>query len=417
VSAVASRLARLAFWLAATTVAATYVLLPAVIVARGRLVRRPVRAAPIEPRVSVVIAAHNEADSIGPKLETLLASDYPSDRLEVIVASDGSSDGTAAVVRSFADRGVRLLDLDRVGKAAALNAAIEASTGEIVVFTDANSMFAADAIRHLVEPFADPTVGGVAGDQRYRRGGTDAIAAGERSYWDLDRILKRAETQAGNVVSATGAIYAVRRELVRPVPPGVTDDFITSTAVVLAGRRLVFAERATAYEPVAASSAVEFGRKVRIMTRGLNGVVLHRALLDPGRSGFYSLQLFWHKLLRRVVAVPLVILAISSVVLAPRGWLYRLALLGQAGVYALGLVGLAGRRHPLGRSKIVALPAYLLVVNAAALVAIANVLRGRRIDRWEPERSPGTTGDGMRSGEPPETAATATTTESTEIAT
>ncbi|HEY3523823.1 MAG TPA: glycosyltransferase family 2 protein [Candidatus Limnocylindrales bacterium] len=410
---VVGTLARAAFWIGGATVAATYVGLPVIVLARGRLVRRPVRVAPIEPSVSVVIAAHDEAAIIGAKLDSVLAADYPASRLEVIVASDGSTDGTAAVVDGYRSRGVRLLDLGRVGKADALNAAIAVASAEVVVFTDANSMLAPGALRAIVAPFADPEVGGVAGDQRYRRGGEDAVAAGERSYWNLDRLLKRAESRAGNVVSATGALYAVRRELVPPVRAGVTDDFITSTAVVLAGRRLVFADDAVAYEPVASSGGVEFGRKVRIMTRGLHGVVVHRALLDPRRTGFYALELFWHKLLRRLVVVPLIAVAIASLVLARDGLLYRLALAGQVAVYGLGAVGLAAARRGRRGSRLMALPAYFLVVNAAALVALWNLLRGRRIDRWEPQRANAATtsaaadrgSDSAEAGERPDAAA------------
>ena len=135
-----------------------------------------------------------------------------------------------------------------------------------------------DALRALVRPFADPSVGGVAGDQRYRsRDGADAIASGEQRYWDLDRLLKAAESRAGSTISATGAIYAVRRSLFRPVPPGVTDDFFTSTGAIAQGYRLVFAADAVAYEPVAKTSEVEWGRKVRVMTRGLRGVLMRRS--------------------------------------------------------------------------------------------------------------------------------------------
>ena len=376
------------FWGAAVTIAATYVLLPAAILLRGRLLRRPIAADDAEPDVSVIIAAHNEAQSIGPKLANLLAADYPADRLQILVASDGSDDATNAVVATFADRAVRLLALPRVGKAAALNAALAEASGEIVVFSDANSMFAVDAIRALVRPFADPAVGGVAGDQRYLRGGASgAMAQGERGYWDLDRMLKRAESSSGNVISATGAIYAVRRDLIPPVPEGVTDDFITSTAVVPAGRRLVFAEDAAAFEPVASSGGVEYGRKVRVMTRGLRGVVLRRALLDPRRTGFYAIQMLWHKLLRRLMVLPLIGLAVSSPLLIGSGPIYGLATAGQAVFYGLAGAGIALRGRSISRNRLLAFPAYFCLVNLAALHAALNVIRGRRIDRWEPRRS------------------------------
>ena len=382
--------AKAAFWLSAGTIAATYVGFPALLLVRGRVVRRPVAAADITPDVSLVIAAHDEELSIGDKLDNVLALDYPADRIQVLIASDGSTDGTNAIVAAYADRGIRLLALPRVGKAAALNAALAEATGEIVVFSDANSMFVPEAIRAIVRPFADPAVGGVAGDQRYDRGGASgAMAEGERGYWDLDRMLKLAESASGSVTSATGAIYAVRRALIQPVMDGVTDDFYTSTAVLTAGRRLVFAEDAAAHEPVASSGGVEYGRKVRVMTRGLRGVLARRSLLDPRVHGFYSIQLLWHKLLRRLMVFPLLAVAISSPILWGRGRLYRLATVSQAAFYVLAGAGIALRGRPESRARYLALPAYFCLVNMAALQATLNILRGRRIDRWEPMRASG----------------------------
>ncbi len=275
--------------------------------------------------------------------------------------------------------------MGRLGKADALNLAVAAATGEIIVFSDANSQFATDAIRRLTRPFADPTVGGVAGDQRYRDDGVDAgHGAGERQYWDIDRLLKQAESAAGNVISATGAIYAIRRELFRAVPAGVTDDFITSTAVIAQGRRLVFADDAVAYEPVARDDRAEFGRKVRVMTRGLRGVMMRRTLLDPRRYGFYAVQLATHKVLRRLMAFPLLGLAVVTPTLWRGGAIYRLAAVGQAVAYGLAIVGLIAARQPIGRHKALAVPAFFVSANVASMQAVANIARGRRIDRWDP---------------------------------
>lgn len=380
--------ARSVFWTSGATIVATYVAFPVGLLVRGALLRRPVRSAAIEPPVSIVIAARNEATDIGRRLENLAALDYPRDRLEVIVASDGSQDGTTGIVAGWSDRGVQLLDLPRVGKADALNAAVAASSGEILVFSDANSMFAPDAVRALVRRFADPEVGGVAGDQRYEAAArSDALAEGERGYWDLDRLLKIAESRAGNVVSATGAIYAIRRELFRPVTTGVTDDFVTSVAVVAQDRRLVFARDAVAYEPPARSGEDEFGRKVRIITRGLRGTILMRELLDPRRHGFYAVQLAWHKIFRRLMVVPLLGLFASSLLLVGRGRTYTLAALAQGAGYALGLTGLALRGRSMGRNRLLSFPAFFCLVNLAALQALRNIATGRRIDRWEPHRA------------------------------
>ncbi len=378
---------QLLFWGSATTVAFTYVGAPLLIIARGALRPRPVRSADIEPSVSIVIAARNEAESIGERLANLRSLDYPPDRLEVVVASDGSDDATVVLARDAATERTIVLDLERVGKADALNAAVARATGEIVVFSDANSSFAPDAVRRLVAPFADPEVGGVAGNQVYTTDGATPAEAGERSYWSFDRVIKRAESAAGSTVSATGAIYAVRRALVPHIIAGVTDDFYTSTAVIEQGRRLVFAEDAVAWEPPAPSSGREYRRKVRIISRGFRGVAARRTLLDPRRTGFYAVQLGWHKLLRRLMAVPLLIMAVTSLALARRSVFHRLLAAAQVAGYGVAAAALLAPESRLGRSKPVALGGFFVMVNLASLQAATDVLRGKRIERWEPARS------------------------------
>ncbi len=380
---------RLLFWSALAAIAYTYVLFPLLVFARAALRPRPPRAAPIEPKISVVMAAYNEESAIGARLDNLVAVDYPADRLEIIVASDGSADATVQIADSYRAHGVRVLPLGRVGKAEALNAAVAEARGDILVFTDANTMFERGALRALVAPFADPEVGGTAGDQRYLPAPGSHAGGGERSYWDFDRRIKLAESAAGSTVAATGAIYAIRRELFEPVRAGVTDDFITSTAVIAQGRRLVFVPDAAAWEPVAPSNRLEYRRKVRIMTRGLRGVAARRALLDPRRTGFYAIQLASHKVLRRLMAVPLLVVALGAPLLWGQGVLYQLATLGAAVVAAVGAIGLGAPRSRLGRHRLAALAAFFLLVNVASLEAAWNLLTGRRIDRWEPRRTDG----------------------------
>ena len=397
----------LLFWLATGLIGYTYVGFPMLVMLRARLRPRPHTTADVTPSASVVIAAHEEEASIGARVDNLLAVDYPPERLEIVIASDGSTDRTVAEARRDDPR-VRVLDLPRTGKASALNAAVAASTGEILVFSDANTAYAPDAIRQLVRSFADPDVGGVAGNQVYLKtlpgtlldasDGT-AIGAGERSYWDFDRVLKDAESLGGSVISATGAIYAIRRELFREVPDGVTDDFMTSTRVIAAGRRLVFEPKAVALEPVAGSSRSEYKRKVRIMTRGLRGVAMARGLLDPRHYGFYAVQLFTHKVLRRLMAIPLLVIAATSLTLWENGPIYRVAVLGQVLVYGLGAIGLGLRDHRAGRRPWFSLPAFFVLVNIASLHAAWNLVSGRRIDRWQPARRPDPMADNVQAPE------------------
>lgn len=378
----------LVFWGAVASVAYAYVGFPALLAVRSLVRPRPWRRSDgYRPTVTVVIAAHNEEASIGAKVAGVLRLDYPAERLDCVVASDGSDDGTVAeAIRAGGDRTV-VLDLPRSGKAVALNHGVEVASGEIVVFTDANSRLADDAVTRLVAPFADPAVGGVAGDQRYEAEGASG-ADGERAYWNLDRWLKRAESRSGNVISATGALYAVRRELTRPIPDGVTDDFAMSTGVIDQGRRLVFEPDAVAWEPPSPALGGEYRRKVRVMTRGLRSVILRRRLLDPRRSGFYAVQLLSHKVLRRLVALPLLVALAASVPLRRRGPLYALALAAQVMVHGLGLAGVALSGSAAGRRRILSIPAFFTMVNAASLHAVANIVTGRRIDRWTPARVP-----------------------------
>jgi cellulose synthase/poly-beta-1,6-N-acetylglucosamine synthase-like glycosyltransferase len=382
-------IALILFWVSVFLIIYTYVGFPLAVILRGLLWGHPYRQKELtaSPTVSIVISAYNEARSIGAKLDNILSMDYERDRLEVVIASDGSTDGTDAIVESYKDHGVKLISLPRVGKAAALNAAVEATSGEILVFSDANSMYKDDAIQKLVRPFGDPNVGGVAGNQIYRTevsGGS--TTDGERAYWNFDRTLKQFQGQSGNTLAATGAIYAIRRQLFRPIPDGVSDDFVTSTGVIAQGYRLIFAPDAIAYEPVAATSQVEFGRKVRVIIRSWKAFIFMRELLNPFRYGFYAIQLFSHKILRYLVVFPLLVLFLVSPFLWKTSFIYQMATIGQVAFYSCALLGLRLNGTRFAGKKILTIPFYFCMVNAASLVAIIKVLRGQQIKHWEPQR-------------------------------
>jgi cellulose synthase/poly-beta-1,6-N-acetylglucosamine synthase-like glycosyltransferase len=377
------------FWAGIGLIVYTYAVFPLLILIRGRLLERPVVKSDHTPSLSVIIAAYNEEVHIGNRIENLLGQDYPLDRVQILIASDGSSDRTEEIVRSYADRGVQLIAGPRRGKGQTLNAAVEHATGDILVFSDANTHFLPDALRALVRPFADPGVGGVAGNQVYERDTDgDESASGERAYWDFDRLMKEAQSRAGSVTSATGAIYAIRRAFYHPAPDYTPDDFSISIGVIAEGTRLVFAADAVALEPVAASSDAEFARKVRYITQGLYAVRLHRALLNPFRFGFYSFQLAWHKILRRVMALPLLAILAISPWLWKHGPGYQLVIAGQAAFYGLVILGFALERTRGKSWKLPALAYYFFMVNAAALIAIVNNLRGRHVLWWTPSREP-----------------------------
>lgn len=375
------------FWGSVALLVYTYLLFPLLTVLRGLLAPRPLRPSGDSradlPGASLLIAAYNEADVIQAKLENAVALDYPPDKLEIIVVSDGSDDGTNDIVRAFPSDRVRLLALPRQGKNSAVNTAVSHARHDILVFTDADSMLNPDALLHLLAPFSDPQIGGAAGDYRYQK--TPQKGEGERAYWQFDRLLKRMQSQSGSISSATGQIYAVRRQLFQSVPPNVTDDAYISRTVLAAHKRLVFVPEATARGPIA-DAAGEYRRKVRVTTRGLNCVWQQRALLNPLRYGSVSWQLLSHKVLRRLMALPLLVTAVTAPLLWRQGWLYRLAALGQLGLHGTALVGWLAQQRGRRPAKLLSLPTHFDMVNLATLVALKNLATGVRFDVWTAER-------------------------------
>lgn len=380
------------FWVSVALVLYTYIGFPILLALRGWLWPKPHIEEDIAPTVSLIIAAYNEADVIEAKIENTLELDYPPEKLEVIIASDGSSDGTNEIVRGYEGHRVRLLDLQRGGKNATLNAAVEKATGEIIVFSDAPSMYATDALRMLVRHFADSTVGGVAGSQVYQSGDDSESLSGraESLYWRMDEKLKLLQSRGGSVTSATGAIYAIRRKLYRRILPHVVDDSFISIGIVAQGKRLVFAPDACAFEPVAESGDKEFGRKLRVSLMGLYSVLETPELFNPRRYGFYSLQIFTHKILRRFLFLPLFLILTSSLALWPVSVVYQITAILQVAFYASAGVGMFVERHRLAErrglrllAKALAPPYYFCMVYLATMIAVVRVIRGKKIDRWE----------------------------------
>lgn len=396
-----------AFWLAAAVLVYAYAGFPALVAAVG-LLRRDgaVDKRPVTPKLTLIIAAYNEQDTIAERVENALAADYPANALEIIVASDGSTDATEAIVGRYVSERVRLLRLPRVGKVAALEQAVRRARGEILVFSDADTIFGLGTLRALAANFADPRVGGVAGHPVYRAVAREGESSGngERLYRRYDTWLKELESRSGSIVSALGSLYAIRREhWQRPADASMTDDFTISTTVIAHGKRLVFERDAHAWETAAPAAAREFRRRVRLMTRGWRAVAHRRALLNPFRFGFYAVVLFSHKVLRRLTPVALLALLLASVVLAlpvdtrgtgrvdaggllAEGAVYPMAALGLTLFLVLSVLGGVLRRHPIGQWKLFYVPFFYTLANVAALVALLKFLRGDRIERWEPQR-------------------------------
>ncbi len=359
---------RLIFWLSAAVVAYAYVGYPLLLWLAQFLFRRPVRKAPIEPSVSLLISAYNEAQVIAAKVRNSLALDYPPDRLEIVVASDGSTDPTAQIVRSLIEQEgkgrVRLLEFaENRGKVAALNDAVPQLHGEIVAFSDASSMLAKDALRKLVANFADERVGAVSGVYKVLNQDHARLGRQEDFYWKYETFLKLQEAKIGALTGAHGCLYAMRKFLYPFPPPGtINDDFVIPTRVLKRGFRIAYEPQAVASEE--AHEMEGFGRRVRITAGNVEQLRNIGALLWPPRP----LVLFCfisHKGARLLVPLAMVTLAISNVLLW-HSQFYLWVGWGQGAFYGLAILGAL---HLL-RWKAARLPYYFCMINASLFVWI-----------------------------------------------
>jgi glycosyltransferase involved in cell wall biosynthesis len=377
-------LALVVFWVSAAALAYTWLGYPALL--RVLALRpRPPRGRPVgAPDVSVIIAAFNEARCIEAKLDsTLSAQDYPAERIEAIVVSDGSTDGTDTIVAAYPDRRARLIRQEpRSGKSPALNRGVAAARGEILVFTDANALFASDAIARLALPFADPDVGLVSGQGLYaaERGDARAAASG---YVRYEAAIKDGEAALGFLASADGAIYAIRRSLYRDLAASQVNDLLHPIQATLAGYRCRFDGAAYTVEPPSSDGPQEFRRHVRIIAQGMH--LLRRWLPPLVRAGRWRAvwMLLSHRVLRWATAFFLAGALVAGVALLDRGPVYVVALAGQGAFYVLAAAGFAAER--LGRRLgLLALPYFFCTVSIAGVAGLARFARGGAEAVWAP---------------------------------
>jgi len=376
----------IAFWILAALVLYVYAGYPALLYLYSRAVPAPKYLLPDElPQVTLLISAFNEEDCIAEKLENSLSLDYPAVLFEIIVISDRSSDRTDEIVAGYADRDVRLLRMEeRGGKTLGLNAAVAESSGDVVVFSDANAMYRADAIRALIAPFSDSNVGAVVGESTYADVDSDA-GESESLYWRYETTIKMMESRASSVVGGDGAIYAVRRSLYRPMGADVLSDFVNPLQVVEQGYRCVYEPNAISVEEVAGSFEKEFKRKVRIVNRAWRATMSMKRLLNPLRYGLFAWQLISHKLLRWLVPLALALLFITNVLILSKGFTYLFILAAQIIFYVLALVGALVRKQA-DLNPVLYVPYYFCLVNIASARGIMEVYVGKTYTTWSTAR-------------------------------
>jgi cellulose synthase/poly-beta-1,6-N-acetylglucosamine synthase-like glycosyltransferase len=376
-------IAKTVLWVSAALAVYIYFGFPLLLALLQRVARRPVAKKPIEPTVSVLVAAYNEERVIEAKIRNSVALDYPADRIDIAIACDGPRDSTTPIAQRVAAEAGE----DRVqvyaypknrGKLYVLNDTMRELTGEIVVLTDAATMLSPDAIRVLVSNFADPHVGAVSGIYRIARGDEAALGDQEDLYWKYETFLKRAEGDVSSILGCHGALYAIRRELYPyPAPTTINDDYVIPMRILQQGYRVVYDEGAVGTEE--AHEMAGFSRRVRIMTGNFQQLSELKALTSPLRPGplFFFLS---HKAGRLVVPLAMIAAFIANLFLLGEPF-YRGLFWLQLGFYALVIIGAVVKLKP----KILRLPYYFCMINAAAFLGMYHALRGGRAMAWRKE--------------------------------
>lgn len=379
--------AEVGFWVCLTLIGYVYVGYPAVVFLLSRIRGREVRKANVCPKVSIIIAAFNEAREIERTVNNKLTQNYPPEQLEIIVISDGSTDRTDEIVQGVFEHSqgrLRLLRQEpRQGKTQGLNLAVAQASGEILVFADANSIYAPDTLWKLVRNFGDPSVGYVTGRMTYTNPDGAGFAEGSGAYMRYENALRTWETQVGSVVGVDGGVDAVRRELYVPMRPDQLPDFLLPLNVVEQGKRVVYEPDALLYEPALTASSDEFRMRVRVSLRALWALYDKRNLLNLFRFPMFAWQLWSHKVLRYAAFLLLLGALLFNVVAAGGQPLYRWFLVLQLLCYSWAVAGHLLRRLPRAASKLL-VPYYFIVLNTACAIAVWSFLNGRKMTLWKP---------------------------------
>ncbi len=363
-----------------------YVGYPLIVYLVGPVRNKRVIKRSIKPSVTVLIAAYNEQDVIGNTIINKLRQDYPLDRLEIMVVSDGSSDDTENVVKGINDPRVMLLrQSPRAGKTSALNMAVKEATGDIIIFSDANSIYANDAVSTLVSNFADQEVGYVTGRMIYTNPDGTTIGDGCSTYMKYENALRLAETRLGSVVGVDGGIDAMRKELYIPMKPDQLPDFVLPLHVVDQGYRVVYDPKAVLQEPALKQSGDEYRMRVRVALRAFWALLDMRHLLSLRRNGLFAWQLWSHKVLRYICFMFLAAAWIANLMLLRQGIGYQVFFIFQNAGYVLALA--APTLNKIGlNSRLFSLARYFALLNLASAHAFCKLLMGKKQTLWTPRK-------------------------------
>jgi cellulose synthase/poly-beta-1,6-N-acetylglucosamine synthase-like glycosyltransferase len=379
-------LAELIFWFSLSAIVYVYVGYPLLLAGISGFFRKKQAKPGYTPFLSILIAAYNEEAGIRRKLEQTLALEYPADKLEVIVLSDGSTDRTDEIVRSFADPRVQLLRVTgRKGKTNAQNEGVQIARGEVLIFSDATTIYHPQALLHLASNYADPRVGAASGRYQYfDPEGKSPTGLGTVAFWNYENAIKMFQSRIKTISGCCGCIYSVRRDAYTPLAAEVISDLVQPLHVIRKGYRVAFEDRALAYEETTQSTSEEFSMRVRVVTRGIRGLLSVSDLLLPWKFGWVSIQLWSHKALRWLVPFFLLLFLASNLILWRQPF-YQWTLAAQLIFYGSTLLSLI---FPLQRVwKPLGIPLYFCTLNAAAFCSVIEILRGKKYIVWETVRT------------------------------
>jgi cellulose synthase/poly-beta-1,6-N-acetylglucosamine synthase-like glycosyltransferase len=353
-----------------------------------------VKRADIEPLVTILITAYNEEKDLRAKLENTLEIDYPKEKFEILVASDGSTDKTDDIAKEFASEGVKLFRQEgRVGKTITQNNAVEQAKGEIILFSDATTMYPKNVLREILPGLADETIGCVTGKLIYVDKNDTTIGQGAKSYWNYETFLKEAESRACSLIGASGCLYAVRRNAYKPMYAEACSDFLIATILYEQGLRTIYEPNAVCTEETNSKSDKEMKMRIRVISQTFTDLWRNRRMLNPLRSGFYAIELISHKIFRYAVPLFLILLFISNFYLAFYSLFFEICFLLQVAFYAMALAAWFFERNGF-RLGLLAIPLYFTLANLASLIAFFKFLSGEKLAAWEPIRETETAGSG-----------------------
>lgn len=377
---------KIIFWVSAFAIFYPMIGYPLTLLLLDKIIKRKnAKDYTYKPKVSVIISAYNEEKVIEKKLNNIIKTDYPD--FEVIIANDASNDRTVELsenfIKSHPNFDIRVNTVrNHLGKTNAQDEAVEVAKGEILVFSDANSIFKEDAISELVSYFTSDDIEYVCGSLIYKEDETASVVA-ENTYWNMELTMRKIESNIKTIAAGNGAIYACRKKDYRNYDLVSSHDYEMPLHAALNGKRALYNEDALAFEKAGSTTSDEFKRKVRMQRRILTNIRTNLRRLNIFKYGWFSFFHFNHKTLRFLQAFFHIVLFISNIFLIRQGFIYKLILLGQVAFLILAILGQVSK----AKNKIVYFPRYYSMMMLAQILGAKNELTGKSKATWEKAES------------------------------